>query len=305
MTRYDRRSFLKHSALLTAAAALAPPADASQAEPPRGAAHPFFTRARHRPEVIAHRGGAGQWPGETLYAYERAAKLGVDVLELDIHSTRDGVLVLMHNASVDETTDGRGAVHRHSLAELKRLDAGYRWTADGGKTFPYRGKGITAATLEEVFRAFPRMRMNIEIKQSEPPLVDALCDMIGRHGMEERVLVASFSQEVIERFRARCGRVATSASTRELLEFRAGSDSIVGRRLRPDALQVKDRVSVVRVLTERVVRRAHSPRVNLPVHAWTVNDIDDMRRMINLGVDGIITDYPGPLLALLERVGPA
>ncbi len=304
MAGYDRRSFLKSSMLMAAAAAM-PSSSAAQGEPPRGAAHPFFTGAKRRPEVIAHQGGKGQWPAETLHAFEQSAKLGVDVLELDIHSTRDGALVLMHDAEVDATTDGRGPIRRHSLAELKRLDAGYRWTADGGKTFPFRGKGIKVATLDEVFEAFPRSRMNIEIKQSEPSLVDALCDMIGRHGMEEKVLVASFSHEVIERFRARCGRAATSASTRELLEFRAGSDAIVGRRLRPDALQVKDRVSVVRVLTERVVKRAHSPRVGLPVHARTVNDIDDMRRMINLGVDGIITDYPGPLLALLERVGPA
>ena len=304
MAGYDRRSFLKNSMLLAAAAAM-PSASTAQGEPPRGAAHPFFTGAKRRPEVIAHQGGMGQWPAETLYAYERAAKLGVDVLELDIHATRDGAMVLMHDARVDDTTNGTGPVRRFSLAELKRLDAGYKWTADGGKTFPFRGKGIKVATLEEVFEAFPRMRMNIEIKQSEPSLVDALCEMIGRQGMEERVLVASFSHEVIERFRARCGRVATSASKNELLEFLAGRDSIVRRRLRPDALQVKDSVSVVRVLTERLVRRAHGPRVNLPVHAWTVNDIDAMRRMIRLGVDGIITDYPGPLLALLERVGPA
>jgi glycerophosphoryl diester phosphodiesterase len=270
-----------------------------------GANHPFFTQGKNRLEVIAHQGGKGQWPGETLYAYEQATKLGVDILELDIHSTSDGALVLMHNDRVDETTNKTGLISRFRLKDLKKLDAGYRWTADGGKTFPFRGKGITVPTLEEVFKAFPHMRMNIEIKQSEPSLVASLHEMINLHKMTDKVLVASFSHEVLRDFRRNGNGVATSASTQELLEFRLGNNSIVDRPSRPDALQMKDRFLIVRLLTERFVERAHHARFNLPVHAWTVNDIDGMRRMTKLGVDGIITDYPGPLLALLGRLQAA
>lgn len=267
----------------------------------RGSDHSFFTQAKHRPEVIAHRGGTGQWPGETLYAFEQAAKIGVDVLEMDVHSTRDGALVLMHNRTVNETTDGTGRVREMSLNELKRLDAGYRWSADGGKTFPFRGKGIEVATLEEVFKAFPRMRMNIEIKQSKPSLVEPIAKMIRDYDMADKVLVASFWDRVMDDFQDQFKRreVATSASTPELLEFVARKNYVPNA----DALQVKDKVLAYRVINKSFVERAR--RNNLPVHAWTVNDLEGMRRMIALGVDGIITDYPGPLLALLGRTAPA
>ena len=335
MKTYNRRAFLKHSAMLTAAAAAgrsalasaegeaasgraagdSPPHDvggerllstaARGQSPGRGANHPFFTRVKNRPEVIAHQGGKGQWPGNTMFAFERAVKLGVDVLELDVHSTSDGALVLMHNESVDETTDGTGRVRRFTLKNLKKLDAGYRWHEDGTDDFRYRGKGITVPTLEEVFQAFPRMRMNIEIKQSEPSIVAPLCEMIARHGMTEKVLVASFSHEVLRDVRRRCPALATSASLEELLEFRLGRTSIVERPSRPDALQMWEQRFVVQLLTQRFIDRARRESVNLPVHAWTVNGIDGMRRVIRLGVDGIITDYPGPLLALLERIASA
>ena len=336
MRVFDRRAFVKRAAMLSAAVAAGkafplPAAGRTRLHAPeelaggsagdglpggelvgvapqgarRGAEHPFFAGVKNRPEVIAHRGGAGQWPGETLHAYERALKLGVDVIELDIHRTSDGELVLMHNSTVDETTDGTGPVRRFTLKELKRLDAGYRWSSDGGKSFPFRGKGITVATLKEVFEAFPRARMNIEIKQSEPSLIEPFCKLIRDHGLTEKVLVASFRDGVMKEFRRRCPEVATSASTPELLEYISKNNPVTGGSYRPnsDALQVKDRVLALRVVTKRFIERAHGR--NLQVHAWTVNDLDGMRRLVADGVDGIITDYPGPLLALLDRVAAA
>lgn len=252
----------------------------------------------------AHRGGAGQWPGETLYAYEQAAKLGVDVLEMDVHSTSDGELVLMHNSTVDETTDGTGPIRRFTLRELKKLDVGYRWTSDGGRSFRYRGKGIMVATLKEVFEAFPQARMNIEIKQSQPSLIEPFCKMIHDHGMANKVLVASFWDGVMKEFRRQCPGVATSASTPELLQYVVRNNALVGDSYRPntDALQVKDKVPLSK-LDREFVEKAH--RRNLVVHAWTVNNIDAMERLVADGVDGIITDYPGLLLALLGRISAA
>lgn len=312
MRTYARRTFLKYSAVFTSttiANGIALPsasgntARVSEHEPQtgRGADHPFFNGFKNRPEVIAHQGGNGQWPAETIFAFERAMKLGADVLEFDVHSTRDDHLVLMHNATVDETTNGTGRIHRLSLSELKKLDAGYRWTANGGRTFPFRGKNIRVATLEEVFEKFPDTRMNLEIKQSDPSIVAPVCAMIEKHNMFDKVLVASFSNRDLEQFRVRCARVATSASPHELLKFQLGNDPFTSPTSRPDCLQIKDRIKAIRIITRDSVTRAR--RLNLPIHAWTVNDIDGMKRMIALEVDGILTDYPGPLLALLER-GP-
>lgn len=300
MGSFGRRTFLKYSAALTSSAiANRIGLPASAAESARGSSHPFFTQAKNRPEVIAHQGGKGQWPGETIVAFQQASNLGADVLEFDIHSTRDGHLVLMHNATVDETTNGRGRINRLLFSELKKLDAGYRWTSDGGKTFPFRGKNIRVPTLEEVFDKFRNKRMNIEIKQSEPSIVAPLCSLIEKYNMVDKVLVASFSNHDLEQFRARCPNVATSASPQELVNFRWGNNSLLDRPSRPDCLQVKDRVLSVRVITSDSVAKAH--RLSLPVHAFTVNDIERMKSMIALEVDGIITDYPGRLLALLER----
>ena len=116
--------------------------------------------------MIAHQGGDGLWPGNTLYAFEQAAALGVDVLEMDLHITKDGVLVINHDETVDRTTDGTGTIEDMTLAELKALDAGYDWSKDGGQTFPYRGMGLTIPTLEEIFQTFPEYHMTIEIKKT-------------------------------------------------------------------------------------------------------------------------------------------
>lgn len=295
MTTYSRRAFIKYSAILPSTIL----ATKFQVARAGGLSHPFFAQGKNRPEVIAHQGGKGQWPGETLYAFEQATKIGADILELDIRSTKDDQLVVMHNESVDTTTNGRGRVRQFTLKDLQKLDAGFRWTADGGRTFPFRGKKLTVPTLEEVLEKFSDKRMSIEIKQSEPSLVEPLCKMIEKNRMEEKVLVASFSDRVIGQFRARCPKVATSASTQEFWRFHLGHNDFGGAGPKPDCLQVKDKILAVQVITRRLVERAH--KLNVPLHAWTVNDMAGMQRMIALNVDGIITDFPGPLLALLER----
>jgi glycerophosphoryl diester phosphodiesterase len=336
MESYNRRTFLKHSAMLTATAAasrlflsegqeyvrattrepatslpfmnqtqipLVPSTGIPNAADRKGADHPFFTQAKNHPEVIAHRGGNGQWPGETLYAYEQAMKIGVDILEMDIHTTSDGEIVLMHNSTVNETTNGTGPINNFTLAKLRELNAGYRWSADGGNSFPYRDLALTVPTLKEVFAAFPQMRMNIEIKQSQPSMIAPFCKMLREHKMTDKVLVASFWDGVLKEFRRQCPEVATSASTKELLTFIARNNSLTGGSYKPeaDAIQVKEKVVNYPVVTKKFVDRVHARFNKLPVHAWTVNDLNGMNSMIASGVDGIITDYPGPLLALLGR----
>ena len=113
--------------------------------------HPYYSSELSYPLVIAHQGGDELWPGNTMYAFEQAAALGVDVLEMDLHITKDGVLVVMHDETVDRTTDGAGKIEEMTLEEIKALDAGYDWSPDGGDTFPYRGQGIEVPTLEEIF----------------------------------------------------------------------------------------------------------------------------------------------------------
>jgi glycerophosphoryl diester phosphodiesterase len=261
--------------------------------------HPFWTTTSL--SVIAHRGGRGLWPENTLYAFRGAAALGADVLEMDVRRSADGELVVLHDETVDRTTDGSGPVAALTLSRLKQLDAGYRWSPDDGKSHPYRGQGITIPSLREVFGALPQARMNVEIKARGPELSEPLCRLVREHHMQHRVVVASFGQEAMDAFRAACPDVATAATADEARSlFRLTAfflDPLFAPRAA--ALQVPERIGDVEVLSPRVVSAAR--RLNLKIDVWTVNQPEDMKRLAGLPVDGIITDYPDRLLALLGR----
>jgi len=263
--------------------------------------HPYYASDLPYPLVIAHQGGDGLWPGDTLYAFERAADLGVDVLEMDLHITKDSVLVLMHDESVDRTTDGTGLIEEMNLAELKELDAGYDWSTDGDQTFPFRGQDISVPTLEEVFQAFPDYRMTIEIKKTESSMSVSFCNMIREYEMQDNILVASFHDERMEEFRGACPEVATSSASRETRVFVLLSKIFYGRLYSPAfyALQVPEESSNITVMTEQFVRAAHER--NLKVEPWTINDPEQMKTYIDWEVDGIITDRPDLMLEILGR----
>lgn len=264
--------------------------------------------AARRPLVMAHRGGAGLWPENTAHAFRQALALGVDVLEMDLHATIDGALVVIHDATVDRTTNGAGAVKELTLAELKKLDAGYRWTADGGRTFPFRGKGITVPTLREVLDEFPAARLNIDIKQAQPSLVKSFCRTLRESSattsVQSRVTVASFNSRTLEEFRQECPAIATSASMEEVFalsaDLQAGRD-IASDKRRTRLVQVPESAFGRTLLTAELVAAAH--RAGLEIHVWTVNEEAAMRRLVALGVDGMMTDYPDKLLALLKAGG--
>ena len=257
----------------------------------------FF--ASDRPMVIAHQGGEGLRPSNTMLAFENAVALGVDVLEMDVHSTSDGALVLIHDDTVDRTTDGRGRVLDFTLIELQQLDAGEYWTPDDGGTYPYRGQGVRIPTLEEVVTAFPQMKYNIEIKQVDPSIAVPLCKLLRHYGLTDRALVASFHPTAMNEFRAACPEVATSMVEDEIRPFYILNLLFLGRFYRPPgaAFQVPEYSGERLVLSERFVRGAHGR--NVAVHPWTIDDPADMRRFLDMGVDGIITDRPDVMLEVL------
>ncbi|MBS1795007.1 MAG: glycerophosphodiester phosphodiesterase [Acidobacteria bacterium] len=253
------------------------------------------------PLVFAHRGGGGLFPENTLEAFKYSAEMGVDVLELDIHATRDGVLVVHHDERVDRTTDGRGFIREMTFAEVEKLDAGYQFSPDGGQTFPFRGKGVRVPTLEEIFAAFPALTFNIEPKQALPSVTAPLCTMIRERRMTDRVIVGSFRQTAIDEFRAACPEVATAGTPAEVSEFLAMYKVGLGASYSPpmQVLQIPERIGRLEVVTGDFLAAAR--KLNLKVHVWTINDAADMQRLLDLKVDGIMTDYPDRLLRLLGR----
>jgi len=267
----------------------------------RAPEHPYYSSDLPYPLVIAHQGGYGLWPGDTLYAFEHAAELGVDVLEMDLHITADGVLVINHDETVDRTTDGTGEIEKMILAEVKALDAGYTWSNDNGETFPYRGMGLTIPTLEEIFQAFPGYHMNIEIKTTTNSMAVPFCEMIRAYGMQDKVLVASFLDERMAEFRNICPEVATSSARQETTVFVLLSKAFLGRLYSPAffSLQVPEESGGITVMTSQFVHAAHER--NLHVEPWTIDDPDQMKLYIVWGVDGIMTDRPDLMLAVLGR----
>lgn len=255
-------------------------------------------KALHRPGVYAHRGGGLLWPGNTTLAFDEALRAGTDVLEMDVRATSDGALVVIHNRTVDETTNGSGPVSGYTLEDLQELDAGYRFGPD---KFPYRGKGLTIPTLEHVFERYKDrdVCMNIEIKQIKPSVVDQFCELVVRHDMTGQILVASFYTSIVRQIQAKLPQVATSAGTRQLFVFYFLNLFRLTRRYRLPvrALQFWSKAGPFPIITKSLVRAAH--KLDLEIHGWTVNEPAEMRRLIALNVDAIITDDPITLLSIL------
>lgn len=264
----------------------------AQADAAAAKRRPYVTH--ERPLSFAHRGGAGLAPENTLVAYANGLALGADALELDIHTTRDDQIVVIHDPTLDRTTDGAGAVASYTLDELRRFDAGYRFTPDGGQTYPYRGQGVTIPTLREVFARFPDVRVNIDLKQDTPTSGERLWELTQEMGAEDRIMVGAFEPTTMTAFRRLTGgRVATAASPREVRTFLLlGVLFRAPGWLRPayDALQVPEVYRGVRVVSPGSIAAAHY--LGLDVHVWTVDDRPTMDRLLDWGVDGLMSDRP-------------
>jgi len=245
------------------------------------------------PMNFAHRGASAKAPENTLEAFRLAAEDGAGGLELDVHMTSDGEVAVIHDDSVDRTTDGSGLVRDMTLREVQDLDGGYRFTPDGGDTYPYRGRGVRVPELGEVLREFPDQRVNIDIKAAQPAVEAGVLKTVTEVGAGDRVLVVSEVSSVLERFRELSeGGISTGASRREIEMFYLFSMLRLESLLRPsyDALQVPVNFGGKEVVTPRFLEAAHKRGVRVDV--WTIDDPTEMRRLLDLGADVLMTNRP-------------
>lgn len=251
--------------------------------------------------VIAHRGGAGLWPENTLYALRHVKALGADWSEVDVRCSKDGVFVLMHDKTVNRTTNGCGRVEDLTLVQLKALDAGFYWTNDGGKTYPYRGQNITIPTLEEVFTAFPEQAISLEIKFNKVRLIPAFYKIIGKYAMQNKVLASSFYVRIIHGVRVLCPDIATAATRTEVRVFLTNTLLRRGHLYLPmaDAFEIPGIYRGIPITLKPLIEAAHQQQKRVDV--WTINDVARMRHFLDLNVDGLITDFPDKMLYLLGR----
>ncbi len=251
--------------------------------------------------VMAHRGGGGLAPENTMVAFQNAVDMKVDVLEMDIHSTADNVLVISHDPTVDRLTNGRGEIRDYTFAELKKLDAGYHWTSNGGKSFPFRDKGISIPTLEEVLSSFRHAPVNVDLKQRNPSIVKPFAKLIRDFKMTDKVLAGSFDNDTTKQLREELSEAIKICSMNEVRLFYLLHRLRLSRFFRgeAEAFQLPGYHGSLQVITPRLIHDLHKQGLHL--HIWTVNEKQDMERLIDWGVNGIITDYPDRLLQVLGQ----
>ncbi len=269
--------------------------------------------------AYAHQGGAWESPSSTLFAMRHAVRSGATAIELDVHASADGELVVCHDTTVDRTTNGVGKIADLTLAELQALDNAY-WFIPGADVtpgldddrYPFRGRapsdpefGVT--TLRKVLEEFPDTVLNLDIKQSAPEVVpyeEKIFDILTEFGRKDDVIVASFLDRALDAFSALSKDIPVSAGMTETVNFfQAVQNREEPPEIRGVAFQVPERQGDLVVVDERFVHEAH--RRGIAVHVWTVNDADAMERLIGVGVDGVISDVPTTLSAVLgeSKVG--
>lgn len=262
--------------------------------------HRFFSGPS--PRLFGHRGASASAPENTLESFRLAREQGASYIELDVHLSADGEVVVIHDQSVSRTTGRRGRVENMTLGELRKLDSGYKFTTDHGRTFPYRDRGVTIPTLDEVLEASPNLGIVIELKRTREQIVVALAQKLRAHGAEDRVIVASHEHRLIAGFREEAPMVATSFSKDEVRDFlvRVRSGSLQGYRPPGVAFQVPEYKGLRRVVSKPVIDAVHG--FDVEVHVWTVNEPVHISRLLDWGVDGIMTDDPARAVRNVEAL---
>jgi glycerophosphoryl diester phosphodiesterase len=249
------------------------------------------------PLAIAHRGSRLLWPENTFHAFQGAVDMGYRYLETDLHVTSDGVLVAFHDDTLERTTDAAGPIQERTWDEIAHLDAGYNFAPQHG--YPRRGRGDRIPRLDDLLATYPAIRLVLDLKQAGT--AHPLARLLQERDDEDRVIVGSFSEKRLKAFRTASGRrVATSSGPRETMRIWLASRFGRGAPMtHADALQLPEDFAFVDLPDERLVETAHAH--GLQVHVWTVNDGGQMDRLLDRGVDGIITDRADVLKELLIR----
>lgn len=254
-----------------------------------GRVHPILDTSRR--SVVGHRGNRAHAPENTLESFAQAVVLGVDALEFDVHLSADGVPVVHHDRTLDRTTSGTGPIAARTVAELQALDAGMHWTADGGRSHPYRDRGIRVPTLAELLDAFADVPLLIEIKTPAASL--AVRRVLERHGATPRAVVDAFEAAALVPFRA--SSIAIGSARGDVARLLA--TTLTGQRPRAVAYRAVCVPLAYRGLPLPVTRFASALRpLGVPVHVWTVNDVRVAMALWRAGIAGIITDDPGAML---------
>lgn len=253
-----------------------------------------------RPQVFAHRGGCALGPENTTAAFDLGLAAGADGLELDVHLSADGVVVVCHDDTLDRTTAAKGAVAKLTAAELASVDAGCRYS-DGRGGYPFRERGVGVPALREVLERYPGVPIIVEMKVNSEAMGRAVAEVVRSAGAVDRVCVAGYGPRAMAAARAAVPGMVTSASHPEvrLAVYRSMAGWPV-RDVAYQAYQVPERAGLIPVATRRFIRHAHEAGVRVQI--WTVDAESDMRRLLVWGVDGLISNRPDLAVRIRDEV---
>lgn len=262
-----------------------------------------------KPLLISHQGGENIAPSNTIAAFDKARQYQTDVMETDIHMTKDGHLVAIHDNTVDRTTNGTGRVDSYNLADLQKLDAGYHFKDLEGQ-YSYRGKGTYIPTLDELFERYGKdYHFNVEIKARYPQegksqIEEKLWELIKKYNLQSKVIVNSFDNSIVQSYEEYSkGESPLGAGKAEVVKFVLANKSFLKGFYRPDSqvLQIPTSDSGFNLKTQSIIDDAH--RLNMQVHYWTIDDKETMKELIELGADGVMTNRPDLLLEVMQEMG--
>ena len=258
---------------------------------------PFYSQYENN-LVIAHRGGRGLVPGNTIEASANALELGASIIELDIQLTRDKKIVARHDASIDTTSNASGLISELYFTDMQNYKYGFN-----NIDYPdieYK-KPLQISLLEEFFEVFPEQRFLIEIKPKDPSAADALCETINNHDFSEKVLVGSFNTSTLRYFRRICPQVPTSLGRSEIMLAIILKRFHLGNLFRSSgfSVQLPFKVNNRELINPGLIDFFQN--MNMKVDVWTVNDKDSIDSLLNFDVDGIITDYPDLLVSVIKH----
>lgn len=268
--------------------------------------NPFRIEEGQKPWIIAHGGSKALWPENTMMAMDSSVGLGVDALEMDVRLTKDDILVLRHDETIDRMSNGEGKVRDFTFAELQKFNFGHGFEDLDGNT-PYENAMVPIVTLENVLSRYEGMYMNVELKDDGDDGIkaaDFLKALIDKYDMQNKVLVASFHDDVLKHYCKETDKsYPMSTAKKETTKMVLTTKTATGIFYAPEAVatQIPMESSGLNLAKKRIVKSAH--RHNMAVHYWTINDREDMKALIEMGADGLITDRPDVMLKLLAEMG--
>ncbi|MDW3651973.1 MAG: glycerophosphodiester phosphodiesterase [Bacteroidia bacterium] len=268
--------------------------------------NPYKIKKNEAPWIIAHGGAKKLYPGNSLLAFRSSATLGVDMLEMDVRMTKDGILLTHHDHNIDRMSNGKGDLIDYTYKELLTFNFGYNFQDEKGN-YPYRNDSIPPCKLSEVFEAFSHMPLMVELKdrgENGKKAAHILKDMISKYKLQDKIVVVAFDENILSYFQEiTAGNIQIGTSQEQTKDFVITALSAMEFLYRPKAtvVAIPSQNSGINLASRRLINSAH--RRNMAVHYWTIDDPAEMKKLISLGADGLITDRPDLMKKVLAEMG--